>query len=375
MYYRSGETINQVMQLVPNKRRRYLIDWSLCIICQSDKNDRFTVPGAKGVATLLETAEARQDIVYTRIKSELVTNDIKWHRSCYAGYTSKTNIILNAHTFNNDGNILTPCTPASVMTRQFSDHSSDLSPNLCFICQKNRCPRGKSGRSYCQLTKLMSVTSTEGEESFKEAANLRQDDVTDRIIGRSLLNLKYHKACRTEYVSNRNVLSYHNKQKQVGSDSEHDTFKESFTEIIAQVDRKMIVEGGAIELTTIRETFNKLLTSKGSKCILHDNRKLKKMLEEHYGDTLFFQNQPKSNSSQLVYSRHHPPDNGALPGYGFTSTWRRVCNKGNPGASGQRVLYNKTDWFIIQKSCAPHFQSSKGWCREIAAAIRLSGYR
>ena len=68
-----------------NKNRR-LTDFLKCLIWQENSAEALRRAKATSLSTCISTAEERNDSVDPEFK------DIFWHASCYASYTSKTNI-------------------------------------------------------------------------------------------------------------------------------------------------------------------------------------------------------------------------------------------------------------------------------------------
>lgn len=81
--------------LPPLPKKRRSTTFAKCIICQSDSKDKLRKGKGSSVANLISKLKIRQDNVYQRLSPDLhllYENDVLWHASCYATYTSVQNI-------------------------------------------------------------------------------------------------------------------------------------------------------------------------------------------------------------------------------------------------------------------------------------------
>jgi len=81
--------------LPPLPKKRRSTTFAKCIICQSDSKDKLRKGKESSVANLISKLKIRQDDVYQRLSPDLdllYENEVLWHASCYATYTSVQNI-------------------------------------------------------------------------------------------------------------------------------------------------------------------------------------------------------------------------------------------------------------------------------------------
>ena len=106
----SDENNMDSVVLLPIKRRRSDLNWQLCIICQTIKPDESVSDGSvQGIDRVKEACEIRlnhKDTSYESTLDRLVPfiNSLpdkipKWHKICYASFTSKINLqrIIKRH--------------------------------------------------------------------------------------------------------------------------------------------------------------------------------------------------------------------------------------------------------------------------------------
>ena len=89
------------MEPMLNLKRDRSTDVTQCIICQEKKSDKLLCAAEQGLTKLKESVQIRQKhrdcqnrIARDRLVLILTTNpdSLVWHKSCYASFTSKTNI-------------------------------------------------------------------------------------------------------------------------------------------------------------------------------------------------------------------------------------------------------------------------------------------
>ena len=92
---------NENMEPMLNLKRDRSTDVTQCIICQEKKSDKLLCATEQGLTKLKESVQIRQKhrdcqnrIAIDRLVLILTTNpdSLVWHKSCYASFTSKTNI-------------------------------------------------------------------------------------------------------------------------------------------------------------------------------------------------------------------------------------------------------------------------------------------
>jgi len=83
------------MPLPPLPKKRRTTIFTYCMICQTDLKDKLRKGKETSVANFVSKLNARGDNVYERLSPDLellYENEVLWHASCYATYTSAQNI-------------------------------------------------------------------------------------------------------------------------------------------------------------------------------------------------------------------------------------------------------------------------------------------
>lgn len=175
------------LPLLPTKRQRLAPDWTSCIICQSHLNDRFTQPTDRGVSCLVNTTQLRKDIVYSRLLPELenlFAKEVKWHASCYAKYTHKS----NTSTSNTPSPTNTPMSSplhttstcrTGLSTRLSTNHAAKFNVELCII-YSSRLNRNR-GQDVCKK-QLSREWITFSSDSRPLTSWENECDITVRVV-------------------------------------------------------------------------------------------------------------------------------------------------------------------------------------------------
>lgn len=165
---------------------------SLCIICQRNisKDEAVTVT-ERGSSTLKRSANARKNKIDPKNEEAtariLSTNEFKYHRTCYATYTSNTNISRLADPTTDENYNLQP----SAANGDNSEEACEVDWTKCILCQ--------------QVMKhekdLRNVKSAGMEATIKCFANI--DETLSCRIARGSIQLielaKYHLSCLNLY--------------------------------------------------------------------------------------------------------------------------------------------------------------------------------
>lgn len=121
-----------------------------------------------------------------------------------------------------------------------------------------------------------------------------------RINGVDLLaaKAKYHRLCRVAYVNKRNCEST------VIESELHVQWVAALNLLFNEIDTEIILKGCVVEISTLTAKMNQLLEEHGilESTSMCNNKKLKSLLTDHYGNKLAFQNPNDRRQSQLVYS-------------------------------------------------------------------------
>ena len=156
------------------------------------KGQKLQTASSESISKFVEAAKIRNDEVHQRLESDisqdqLEAGKIKWHKTCYASYTSTRNVAYSEgaqSTTEDEG----PCTSTSshLQTRRSLTMTNWA---LCLICQKPKCK---------QEWETAQILTTQVYETLMNTAHIRKDDdMIIRILGEDLIALeaKYHKGC------------------------------------------------------------------------------------------------------------------------------------------------------------------------------------
>ena len=293
------------IRLVPSpaKRSKFIDLISTCLICQiRDHRDNLTCASAQGKKTLFECMKARADDddelfslcqANNIIDNTGIATDVLYHRKCYQSYTSKENISRRKRPLDDDNS---PQPGSSCDSRQFDERVTrksvqPYSSNKCIFCNCGK-KRGDS--------KLYQVRTTDIWEKIEKAAEVVNDaELLIKVQNQDLIALdaKYHKNCLAVILMKADC-----QEKNPLIDDDSDIFTSSFQKLIDDVDQPM-KEGKAYELTELLEVYRNYLTEGGyQNSSSYRSEKLKKRLQNHYGNALTFHQPGPANKSELVYS-------------------------------------------------------------------------
>lgn len=281
---------DEIKLLPPKKKSKQSRDFSKCIICQDTSHDEnlrnSTVTGLKAFQ---EAAFVRKDSTYERInwKSEdLSTLNIKWHGACYQTYTSKRNLAFVKES--PAKNEVTDINSELPRTRARSQ-VKPIDWSMCMFCQM------KKNKGF---VKLLNVTTFDSCKVIEDAARIRNDEnLLRNINGIDLIaaQAKYHKHCRSQYVSKSN-LSY------VESNVEEDVYTKAYEQLEEQV-MPEIDSGKALDMKNLLESYQEILQSLGcATAHSYTTERLKRRLQNSFKETIIFHKLPNPSNPELVYS-------------------------------------------------------------------------
>jgi hypothetical protein len=270
----------------PKKARRST-DLSKCIVCQRNSKESLSVAGEKGLTTLTNASSVMKDDVFKILHEDPrpIPGKVHYHRSCYASYTSKTNL---SHKTSQS------CKQPESGNESRSTRSAANNTNwqMCVVCQQR-----KHGSDW----KLHKLQTYNAEEGLKQAARERNDEAMKRrievedLIARDAV---YHVSCLASYKNIRSIqaaskTSYENKYE-----SEYDT---AFQKLISEVHIDLIENKKAFTLYSLLIRLEGHLPDHFN---LDTNRseRLKYKLLDHYKDEIEIHSQYGQSKSSFVLS-------------------------------------------------------------------------
>lgn len=168
--------LSAVGQLPPAKCPRLSsdLDWTKCIFCQKKgkANDSLRNSTDEGINRVREASEIRQHYKSDRntilFNVEHLSLSAKWHKNCYATFTSKEKLDrIKKQTFDINDNASKDSSPY-LHTR--STQKSDPNWMSCLIC-------GKQGNQLCQ------IQTFQAGEKLRHAAEKRNDQTVKLRLG------------------------------------------------------------------------------------------------------------------------------------------------------------------------------------------------
>ena len=164
----------------------------------------YNLPEEESIKTFIAALEVRKDDVFERIQThfsaefyEMLKQEIRWHRSCYGAYSSKTNLKhvklqssflkrdIEQQVQNED------CNYKNVL----SSEGNTVDWSMCIICQLTKY---KGSETLSQvLTEIAQSTLRKAAEVLKDQEMQVRTSDTDIIAYKA----QYHRGCYQKYVS------------------------------------------------------------------------------------------------------------------------------------------------------------------------------
>lgn len=285
-----------------------------CIICLRPLTSApYTKePTLQGLKTLLEKAEIRQDAVFSRllpmkeeINSGKIIGSISFHKGCRSTYTTSRNVaqatrrLVSGET--NQAPTADDVTPSTSRGSR-SDTAAFNSRTHCFIC--GHPGYIKVGSRMEKLTPISTGTGQSTHEKTLSAAIERHDEtVRRRMLAYPDLfayDAKYHRACYSAYISERNIMAAKSKFKQV--QAEETPFDKGFRQLCDEIQNETS-SSEVLLLSSLTSRFSEILCNLGvAELDSHKpSWKLKERLKGHFGGDLVFI--PQSGKSDFVCSK------------------------------------------------------------------------
>lgn len=204
-----GGSIGLQFPMPPLPKRRRSTCFTKCIICQSDSRENLRKGKQCSVKIFISKLQIRQDDVFQRLSPNfdvLYENEVLWHASCYATYTSEQNIKYASNQ------------RSSTMQREKIKFAETTSELCARISRSKAVPHDWSKCLFCKncthkKEKVMqSVSTLSACNTIMQCANAKGDqDMLRVLLGVSndlvAAEAKYHKTCFASHVSKSNLKS------------------------------------------------------------------------------------------------------------------------------------------------------------------------
>ena len=292
-----------------SKRQRLSTDLSKCTICQQVTKEKLSGAQKSGRKTLLITAEQRKDDVLERLRSYGIGSDseecniagpsstlseisILYHRSCYARYTSKTNL-LYARVEESPRETISK--ESGFSTRATRTATASFDKNVCIVCLK---------KTHKGDRKLFNFAAQNREEQLRHSAKVRNDgDMLCRLgpaDGPDLVAQEavYHKPCLSSYVSKTNLATQSWPSENPNEEKDHDN---AFRLLISEIQDDLMKDCKAFQLSTLLEKYKQHLPETINKDT-YRIEKLEKRFVKYYGDKIVIQKEYGQGKSSLIFS-------------------------------------------------------------------------
>lgn len=298
----SGVRANKMESEGPPKTR---IKSCNCVICDRPLSDEPATknPTERGIRTLLDVAQVRQDTVHERLSSSrddiLAGNvQIAFHRSCRASYTTKRNVQLVAGQGDSGPKPSTSQGADSCKRLKRTDTQHFNIRNQCFVC-------AKSYRRNEKLTPISTGTGASTHDCMLRAAVERLDEqMRQRMLAHPDLfafDASYHRSCYAEYISKRNIQAAKTRTEREQLET---PFQKGFKQFCEELEGN-IFSGNkpVVLLSEIHSRFVEILHTVGAPDPdAYRSWKLKEKLIGQFGDRLIFISQ--SGKSDLICSKY-----------------------------------------------------------------------
>ncbi len=294
-----GDGIGLQFLLPPLPKRQRSTCFTKCIICQSDSRENLRKGKQSSVKKFISKLEIRQDDVYQRLSPNfdvLYENEVLWHTSCYATYTSEQNIkYMSNHqssTVHNENVKYTeaasePCAMISRSKAALHDWSK------CLFCKNRTHKKEKVMQSVSTFTACNTIMQCAEAKGDQDMLRVLMGVSNDLVAAKA----KYHKTCFASYVSKSNLRS------QVFKDDEgkESVYGEAFREMTFEIGTGL-ESGMTYDMVSLLKKYIELLEERGVDGQKYTSQKLKLRMKSHFGETIVFHQPYKRSRSELVYS-------------------------------------------------------------------------
>ena len=276
-----------------------------CLFCDETGN-LVKNPKPQSLINIQRAADRRKDDISEKIKNNIHFTEYKctWHRTCMASYISEEKIRRRELALQKQENVSIPtCSAeASVSGTQGSRKSSrtnlKFNKNLhCLIC-------GKQTRNKNKTLYLCSEMSA--AEQIFNTARKKQDHVFTKIdtcehpADLFAMEVKYHKHCYRDYLRlPRNSETPGRPQNKIP----HDLLIEAFEKLIDEIKHKLTTQ--SFEVSSLAKRLAELTEIEDA---VVENRDMKSLLINKYGENVVFSYPNDRSKSSLVFMGNIPLD-------------------------------------------------------------------
>ena len=277
----------------PVKRKKVDLNFQLCILCQLHKAESLSNGSQQGTNKIKESFEIRaacKDISYSDIIdllspyiSNLLDNKPRWHKSCYATFTSKVNLqsIQDRSTKKENTDSLRPSTSSKVVLTRHAVQDVDWAK--CIFCQKRK-----------KTEKVHQVQSVDVKDAFHQFTEHDYSlkckiGVSDLIMSKA----HYHNTCKLKA------------QRDYANATEKDELQldfstSAFDRLISMLDDGF-KKGHVYSMDDICSKYSQLLSETGREDTGCRSHRLKDKLFNYYGEKICFRRQRNRNQPLLVF--------------------------------------------------------------------------
>lgn len=290
---------------VINLKKRKVSELS-CLFCDKT-GDLVKNPKLQTFTTIQRAADRRKDDISKKLESDtdFIAHNCSWHRACIATYISEEKIRRRelALLKQENASVPTSSTEANVSGSQRVRRSSrnelkiDTS-NKCLIC-------GKQSRNKNKTLLLCSEISA--AEQILNIARKKQDDVFTKIsicehpADLFAMEVRYHKHCYRDYL--RQPRNSENPAGRPSSQIPHGILMEAFEKLIDEMKDKLTSH--SFEVSFLGKRLAELTEIEDA---IVENRVMKSLLIDKYGENVLFSYPSDRSKSSLVFMGNIPLD-------------------------------------------------------------------
>ncbi len=285
--------------------------------CVTGCKDSLTAFSLTSWEKVRNAARIRDDHIHAKYKELLATDNFQgtYHRSCYQRYTNAEHLKRYEQRWSSprkkkstsQDQQVEEQLPSKRGRRSLSAEGLKEKEKTCFVCRKNKYPRGSHNPE-----KLLQCETTDVEKKIKEAIEAR-DDERNRLDthGKDLIaiELSYHRSCYMSYTSTKVVerlqrLKQSKASTSSSSEKETDSYAKCFEVLSEEIKHDIINRNLVKSMSSLRDQYISLLETEGVQAQDYATRYLKRRITNHFGTSVNFV-QPHPTQSEYIY-------NGAL---------------------------------------------------------------
>lgn len=283
--------------VVPPKRRKITVNYKMCLICQTSSSSNISEGTELGIAKIQEACHIRrshEDDSFTKALDiitsvdSLSENNPKWHKACYASFTSKVNLqnVIERHQRNQllgeqpGPSHKTPEQEENApLTRKIVQH---VNWKLCIFCQQ----RKRDTIHLVQSEGVQNLIRQKADFDYKLKCRIGANDLI-------AYEAHYHKSCK--YQTEKDLQQIRKTTQQ--TTGTHDA---AFHKLVDILDRGF-KQGWVYSMDNVLQKYLALLQVEDLANPSYTSQKLKVKLQHHYGDHITFRQQRDRRQPLLVF--------------------------------------------------------------------------